>query len=63
TSNNQPADALLGQANFRVGIENRNSIKATPESLYWPFHLAIADGLLAVADTGNHRIVLHQLAE
>ena len=61
TANNTPADSLLGQAKFNVGIENRNSIKATPESMYWPFHLDIEGELLAIADTGNHRIVLHQL--
>ncbi|MBC6995100.1 NHL repeat-containing protein [Lewinella lacunae] len=62
TANNPAADALLGQASFNVGIENRNSIKASPESMYWPFHLAIEEGLLAVADTGNHRIILHKFA-
>lgn len=60
-ANNRAADALLGQASFEVGIENRNSIHATPQSLYWPFHLAREDGLLAIADTGNHRIILHQI--
>ncbi len=63
TEHNQPADSQLGQANFNVGIENRNSIHAIPESFYWPFHLAIEDGVLAVADTGNHRIVVYQLKE
>jgi hypothetical protein len=61
TKNNFPADHLLGQANFNVGIENRNSITATPESMYWPFHLDIEGGLMAIADTGNHRIILHAL--
>jgi hypothetical protein len=61
TKNNQAADAVLGQADFKLGIENRNSIHAIPESFYWPFHLAIEDGVLAVADTGNHRIVLYRL--
>lgn len=63
TMNNKPADGLLGQATFNVGIENRNSIKATPESMYWPFHLDIEGLVMAVADTGNHRVVLHQLTE
>lgn len=61
TANNQAADALLGQASFEQGIENRNSIEAADNSLYWPFHLAVSDDLLAIADTGNHRIVMHQL--
>ena len=59
--NNAAADALTGQAHFTVGIENRNSIQATPESFYWPFHLSAEGNLLAVADTGNHRIVLHTI--
>lgn len=59
--NNQEAHSLLGQANFNLGIENRNSIKATPESMYWPFHLAIDAGVMAIADTGNHRIILHKI--
>lgn len=29
--------------------------------MYWPFHLDIGGDLLAVADTGNHRIILHPL--
>ena len=61
TENDQAATAVLGQESFQVGTENRNSIHATPESLYWPFHLSIDDGWLAIADTGNHRIVLHPL--
>ncbi len=61
TDNNAAATTVLGQASFQIGTENRNSIHATPESLYWPFHLDIADGWLAIADTGNHRILLHPL--
>ncbi|MEM6394879.1 MAG: NHL repeat-containing protein [Bacteroidota bacterium] len=63
TQNNQSADALLGQANFELGIENRNSIEASDNSLYWPFHLAVETDTLAIADTGNHRIVIHQLSQ
>jgi hypothetical protein len=59
--NNQPANSLLGQATFKLGIENRNSIKAGPNTLYWPFHLAIDNGTLAIADTGNHRVVIHKI--
>ena len=61
TVNNTPANSLLGQATFNVGIENRNSIHATPETMYWPFHLDIEDDLMAIADTGNHRIILHPI--
>lgn len=61
--NSTPANTLLGQANFNVGIENRNSIHATPESMYWPFHIDIENGIMAIADTGNHRILLHKLED
>lgn len=62
-ANSPAAESLLGQENFQVGIENRNSITATPESMYWPFHLDVEDGTLAVADTGNHRVILHKLTD
>ncbi|MEM9835820.1 MAG: NHL repeat-containing protein [Bacteroidota bacterium] len=61
TTNNHAADAILGQASFQVGIENRNSIHATPNSLYWPFHLSLEKNTLVAADTGNHRIVIYSL--
>lgn len=61
TTDNASANALLGQASWQVGIENRNSITATPESMYWPFHLSIDGDTMAVADTGNHRVVLYEL--
>lgn len=61
TENNKAANGLLGQADFNLGIENRNSIKATPDSMYWPFHLSLDKNLLAIADTGNHRIVLREI--
>ncbi len=63
THNNSEANQVLGQDNFNRGIENKNAIWSTPDSLYWPFHLSIANGRMAVADTGNHRIVIHKLGE
>ena len=60
-TNNAPAKDLLGQENFQKGIENRNSIHSTEESLYWPFHLCIENKTMVIADTGNHRIIIHHL--
>lgn len=59
--NNAKASDLLGQDNFKTGSENKNSIQSTEGSYYWPFSLSIDQGIFAVADTGNHRIVLNQL--
>ncbi|MCB0643912.1 MAG: hypothetical protein KDC44_19830, partial [Phaeodactylibacter sp.] len=58
---NQPADNLLGQDNFETGSENKNTIQSTEGSLYWPFHISIDGRQMALADTGNHRIVLNTL--
>ena len=58
---NTPADALLGQDHFEQGSENKNSIDSKPDSFYWPFSITLADDTLLAADTGNHRIVIHQL--
>ncbi len=62
TQHNSPAADLLGQENFQTGSENKNSIWSTEGSYYWPFSLCIEEGVLAVADTGNHRIILNQLS-
>lgn len=59
--NNRPADNLLGQDNFETGSENKNTIQSTEGSLYWPFHISIDGRHMAIADTGNHRIVLNTL--
>jgi hypothetical protein len=58
---NAAADDVLGQDNFTTGSENKNSIKSTEDSLYWPFHISIEGSTMAVADTGNHRVALIQL--
>ncbi|MEL6846640.1 MAG: hypothetical protein AAFP02_25825, partial [Bacteroidota bacterium] len=60
-THNQAANYLLGQENFQTGSENKNSIWSTEGSYYWPFSLSIEDDILAVADTGNHRIILNTL--
>lgn len=59
--NNAPADTLLGQDLFEQGSENKNSIECKEDSFYWPFSLVLSQNNLLVADTGNHRIILHKL--
>lgn len=61
TKNNVPASDLIGQDNFQTGSENKNSLQSTEGSYYWPFSLSLEGDTLAVADTGNHRIVLNEL--
>lgn len=61
--NNQKADNVIGQDNFTTGSENKNTIWSTEGSLYWPFQISIDGQTMAVADTGNHRIIISQLKE
>ena len=61
------ADTVLGQHGFDPAGENRWSA-VTPDSLCWPYGLSTAADpryghLLAVADSGNNRVVLWQRPE
>lgn len=60
-TNNHLADYLIGQKNFQTGSENPETVQSTENSLYWPFALSIENDLMAIADTGNHRIILKHL--
>ena len=66
------AEVVLGQPDFvadvspnwlggfNIGWPYTDSAKsASAESLRWPYGLAVRDGALAVADTGNHRVVVY----
>ncbi|MEM9834162.1 MAG: hypothetical protein AAF944_26250 [Bacteroidota bacterium] len=55
---NRSADSLIGPKDFTTGSENAETINGTDETLYWPFSVAICQHTMAIADTGNHRIVL-----
>lgn len=57
-ANNTSASDLIGHDNFTTGSENQRTIHNTEHSLYWPFSISINDGVMAIADTGNHRILL-----
>lgn len=52
-----PATAVLGQPGFGPAGENRWS-GVTRDSLCWPYGLSLSGDLLAVADSGNNRVVL-----
>ena len=55
------ADAVLGQPDFDSHGENRWEAVAD-DSLCWPYGLCLAGDLLAIADSGNNRVVLWRLA-
>ena len=58
TINNQPADVVLGQADFSGALANRGADRLGPETLNWCYGATIADGRLFVADTGNRRVLV-----
>ncbi len=53
----QPADFVLGQADFVSGGEFPY-VPQTPTSMRFPYALDVVDGRMAVADTANNRILL-----
>lgn len=52
-----PATGVLGQPDFAANGENRWS-SVTRDSLCWPYGLSLHGGRLAVADSGNNRVVI-----
>ncbi|MGQ0671578.1 MAG: NHL repeat-containing protein [Hyphomicrobium sp.] len=58
TRPNQPADVVLGQADFSAGLANRGGDRPTASTLNWCYGVAIVDGRLIVADTGNRRVLI-----
>lgn len=59
--NSTTADGLIGKPNFYTGSEFSETVFGTEKSLYWPFSICADQNMLAVADTGNHRILLYEL--
>lgn len=55
-----PADTVLGQPDLDANGENRWDAVAD-DSLCWPYGLSLAGDLLAVADSGNNRVVFWQV--
>lgn len=55
--NDTPADAVIGQHHLHCGEENRGE-GVGPRSFRWPHAVTEVDGGLAVADAGNHRVLV-----
>jgi hypothetical protein len=58
TTINQPADIVLGQADFTSELPNRGIAAPTASTMHWPFGVLVHDGHLYVADTGNRRVLV-----
>jgi hypothetical protein len=56
-SDDCPADHVLGQRDFAAAGENRWEAVG-PDTLCWPYGLARDGDRLAVADSGNNRVVI-----
>ena len=57
-ASNQPADVVLGQADFAGSLVNRGADAPSADTLNWCYGVTIADGRLFVADTGNRRVLM-----
>jgi hypothetical protein len=54
------ADHVLGQPSFATNGENRwDAVRL--DTLCWPYGLCLANGRLAIADSGNNRVVIWEL--
>jgi hypothetical protein len=54
------ATAVLGKPDFQTSSENLETFFGTEKTLYWPFAASVSGRQLAVADTGNHRILFYE---
>jgi sugar lactone lactonase YvrE len=57
TSNGQAADVVLGQVAPDATLANRGTGDARADTLAFPGSIAVLDGALYVADTGNNRVL------
>jgi hypothetical protein len=55
---NQPADVVVGQADFRSVHANRGADTPQADTLNWCYGVALHEGRLYVADTGNRRVLV-----
>lgn len=62
TGSGGAAAALAGQEHFRMKGDNR-WVDVFRDSLCWPYGLQVVGDTVVVADTGNHRVLLWDLAE
>lgn len=61
TLHGQPADFVIGQADFAANLTNRGTGLATSSTLALPAGVLIASGKLFIADSGNNRVLVHEL--
>ncbi len=57
-SSNQTADVVLGQRDFRSAGANRGLEAPAADTLNWCYGVALHNGGLFVADTGNRRVLV-----
>lgn len=57
SSDNRPADIVLGQADFTSTLANRGG-EPRADTLYWCYGVTIAGSRLIVCDTGNRRVLI-----
>ena len=60
TSNNAPADIVLGQQDFQTGQANRGENEIAANRFHWPYGVAFHDGMFFVADSENRRVLIWQ---
>ncbi|MEP7010086.1 MAG: NHL repeat-containing protein [Acidobacteriota bacterium] len=60
TSSGAPADRAIGQANFSGNGENRWQA-VRQDTLCWPYGISLSGGRLAIADSGNNRVMIWEL--
>ena len=56
TEHGAPADLVMGQRDFTTRDENAG-LAAGSMGMRWPHGIAIADGMILVADAGNNRVM------
>lgn len=56
----QPADQVIGQPDFDAYGENHWKT-VEPDSLCWPYGLHLHDNRLAIADSGNNRVMIWEI--
>ena len=62
TQNGQPADVVLGQADFQSNQPNVEGVGKPPsaQTLYWPYGVYSDGQHLFIADTGNRRVLFYE---
>lgn len=58
SASNAPADGVLGQSGFAANQANQGMPAPSLSTLAGPIAVAVAGGKVAVADRGNHRVLL-----